>query len=148
MPRKKKEIKPRKQRTMICKSCNKEFKASRIDAKYCCEGCRSYAHRRRNNPELYGAEVPINILLDQNTYEELIFRARDFGLTPEKYLIKDLINKSTFSFPLELDTNEYYLLKSLFEGHTADSWISRFKEWLMDRMNKETFESINKIIGE
>lgn len=148
MTRKKKEIKPRKQRTMICKNCNKEFKASRIDAKYCCEACRSYAHRRRIYPELYGAEVPINILLDQNTYEELIFRARDFDLTPEKYLIKDLINKSTFSFTLELDINEFNTLKSLFEGATAESWISRFKIWLMDRMKKETFESINKVIGE
>ena len=81
------------ERVKICRYCQKEFTAKRIDAKYCSDSCRQMGYRREANPEIFGKVVPVYFELDDHEYAEVLKKAHENEIHPNEYAKRLLIEE-------------------------------------------------------
>ncbi len=131
------------ERIKNCLYCQKEFKAKRIDAKYCSDSCRQMSYRRESNPWTYGKVVPIYFELEDYQYLNLLERAEEADMHPNEFT-KDLVVKShtglvsLFFTPSQISG----LINPLTTIHGGISAEKLLRDWVLERARRE-MEGVN-----
>lgn len=124
------------ERTKKCRYCSAEFKAKRIDAKYCSDSCRQMSYRRQSDPHTYGKVVPIYFELDADVYAEVLKKADSIELHPNEY-IKQMVADDEFELRVPFTNSERAHLNTARLKYKDVSAEILIRYWINQRLKKE-----------
>lgn len=126
------------ERKKICRYCQKEFIAKRIDAKYCSQSCRQMGYRRESSPEVYGKVVPVFFELDAEEYEQLLIKSGDEDIHPNDFAKEYLLRNEENYVKLYFQDREWpRYLNSLEHIFPDKSMEKLMHDWIIERIKKE-----------
>ena len=126
-------------RNKECRYCGTEFKAKRIDAKYCSDSCRQMSYRRQSDPHTYGKVVPIYFELDADVYAEVLKKADAIELHPNEF-VKQMVADDEFALRVPFTDSERALLNTARIKYKNVSAELLIRFWTMQRIQKDLDE--------